>query len=133
MLTVAVAPLAIVPSEHVTRLPLFVHVPWLEFAATKFNPAGNASVTVTLLAASGPRLVTVRLKLTPPLMLVEAGATDSPIARSAEATLPTQHEGVEVVMLRRQPCAMLPESPGLSSWTYNDQTPFGFCPLNRAS
>jgi hypothetical protein len=51
--TNATAPLVIVPSEHVTTLPLFVHEPWVATAETKLNPAGNASVTTTPLAALG--------------------------------------------------------------------------------
>jgi hypothetical protein len=108
---VAVAPLASEPSAQLTTLPLFVHVPWLELAPTKLNPDGNASVTVTLFAVFGPRLVIVRLNTTLPLTLVDAGKVVSPIARSADGALPEQQSGVAVVMLSRHPFVMLPESP----------------------
>src|SRR5438067_1885964 len=52
---VAVAPFVISPKAQQTK-PLFVTtVPWLGVAETKLTPAGSASVTVTLVQASGPR------------------------------------------------------------------------------
>ena len=44
-----------VPSDQITLLPFEVPLP---LALTNATPAGNASVTVTLLALDGPKLVT---------------------------------------------------------------------------
>ena len=53
--TLLIAPLAKSPKLQVAT-PLFVTPPPL--ALTKIVPTGNASVTVTLLATDGPKLVT---------------------------------------------------------------------------
>src|SRR5438477_374197 len=53
--TLLVAPLARLPNAQVTTPLLFTPPP---LALTKVAPAGTASVTVTLLAADGPRFVT---------------------------------------------------------------------------
>jgi len=52
---------AIAPSSHVTVLPLRSHVPCDAVALTKSVWLGSLSVTVTALAAPGPRLVTEML------------------------------------------------------------------------
>src|SRR5262245_33327369 len=41
-----------------------VYVPWLGVADTKVSPAGSRSSTATLVAASGPLLVRVTVKVT---------------------------------------------------------------------
>ena len=57
--TVALAPLAIVPSEHVT-VPLDCEqVPWEGVAESKVMLAGSVSVTVIPVARAGPALPTV--------------------------------------------------------------------------
>ena len=57
--TVAFAPLAIVPSAHVTVLPTRTQLPCVAVADTKVSPAGSASLSDTLGALAGPALCTV--------------------------------------------------------------------------
>jgi hypothetical protein len=59
MSIVAVAPLDIVPSVHVTVPSESPHTPVLEIAETNTTLDGSLSVTVTSDAGSGPSLVTV--------------------------------------------------------------------------
>ena len=112
-------------------IPVVGTVPWLRFAETKLKPAGNVSVTVTLLALLGPRLVTFKVNVIRPFTFVKSGVADWPMARSAAATLPEQQMALEVVMLSRQPEVIFPVSLFASSCTYKDQVPFGSSPLNR--
>ena len=60
MVTVALAPLARVPRLQVTVV-LPEQVPTLGLAETNMVPAGSASVTTTLLAASGPALLMLKV------------------------------------------------------------------------
>ena len=57
--TVADAPLANPPSEHVTLPPDGLQPPWLGVADTNVTPAGSTLVKSTPLAADGPALLTV--------------------------------------------------------------------------
>src|SRR5437660_9496 len=59
MVTVALAPLLMAPRLPVTVVPAVVTVPWLGVAETNVTPAGNVSVSVTLVALPGPALATV--------------------------------------------------------------------------
>src|SRR5262245_42688010 len=88
--TNATAPLVIVPTEHVTTLPLFVLEPCVATAETKLNPAGSASVTTIPLPVFGPRLVTesVAVKLLP--TFTDPGKSVCPIARSEVTNKPLQ-------------------------------------------
>src|SRR5437763_1974077 len=61
IVTVALAPLLMVPRLPVTVLPAVVTVPWLGVAETNVTPAGNVSVRVTPVAALGPLLATVTM------------------------------------------------------------------------
>src|ERR1700759_1371268 len=90
MVIVALALFVRTPNEALNVEPLFAHVPWLLVAETKDSPAGKASVTVTKLAASGPILVTFRVKVKLLVRLSAAGATALLIATSA--TEPAQQE-----------------------------------------
>src|SRR5262245_49184798 len=58
--TVTDAPATIVPTEHTGP----AQVPWLGTADTKLSSAGSVSVTTTLVAVSGPRLVEVIVNVT---------------------------------------------------------------------
>src|SRR5437667_9775372 len=83
MVVAAVAPLFSVPrTKEITPL-LLAQVPWLVVAETKVSPAGKASVTTTVLAAFGPRLVAViaQVRLLPGFRGL--GETDWPMARFA--------------------------------------------------
>src|SRR5688572_14090393 len=55
------APLAIVPSAHVTVLPMRTQLPCVVVAETKVIPPGSESLRDTLGALAGPLLWTVRL------------------------------------------------------------------------
>ncbi len=55
------APLATVPSWHVTTPLVWEHVPCDGVAESKIIPAGSVSVTTVPVAARGPALPTVRL------------------------------------------------------------------------
>ena len=59
--TVALAPLAKVPSWHVTVPLACEQVPWEGVAESKVMLAGRVSVTVVAVGAPGPELPTVRL------------------------------------------------------------------------
>ena len=56
--TVATSPLGMSPSAHVTTPPVAVHE-GSEPPATNVSPGASVSVSVTLFASPGPRLVTV--------------------------------------------------------------------------
>ena len=53
----ALAPSVSPPTDH-APVPL-VYVPWLGVALTNVSPAGNASVTTTVVVGSGPLFVSV--------------------------------------------------------------------------
>ena len=53
----AVAPLARLPTDHVTTPEPFVALPVLGVAETNDTPAGNVSATLTEVAVAGPLLV----------------------------------------------------------------------------
>jgi hypothetical protein len=57
--TVAVAPFAMSPIEHVTTPAACPHEPTEGVAETKVVPAGTVSVTTVLVAVEGPPLWTV--------------------------------------------------------------------------
>ena len=57
--TLALPPIAIVPSGHVTVPDAWEQVPWDGVAETKVTPAGRVSVTVVLVAPEGPALLTL--------------------------------------------------------------------------
>jgi hypothetical protein len=59
MVTVAVAPLATVPSSQETVPFACEQVPWLEVCCSHMTSEGSGSVTSTLVALAGPLLVTV--------------------------------------------------------------------------
>src|SRR5215510_190883 len=87
IVTVAVALFASVPRAHVTMPALFEQVPVLAIAETKFNPAGNVSVTVTLVAEAGPSLAMVCHVVSRSLVRTGLGALLAVMARSAEPVL----------------------------------------------
>jgi hypothetical protein len=105
----------------------------VEFAETKFKPDGRMFVRTTLLAVSGPRLVTLSEKVTLLPTFTMGGATSTPRARLATGVAPEQQSGTDVVKLIRQPCVMLPTSLAPSSCTYSDHVPLGLNPLNTES
>jgi hypothetical protein len=56
--TVARAPLANDPASHVKMRPLREQLPWLGVTVLTVTPSGSPTISVTPLAAAGPRLVT---------------------------------------------------------------------------
>ena len=75
------APGPTVPTSHTPVASSYV--PWLGSAETKVSPAGNRSVTSTLVAASGPLLVRVTVKVIVSPTLGVASLTVLVSARSA--------------------------------------------------
>src|SRR5262245_41467413 len=71
---VATAPFASVPTFHRPEEPSYV--PWLLVAPTRNRPPGSRSVTWTLVAASGPALVRVTVKVMVSPTLGGAWSTD---------------------------------------------------------
>lgn len=70
--TVAFAPFARVPREHVTVV-VPEHVPWDGVAETNVIPAGSASVMTTLVAALGPAFAMAMLYVILPFGAKDAG------------------------------------------------------------
>src|SRR6516165_624045 len=58
MVSVAVAPLAMVPKLKFNWLPVRTPLPWLALALWKLRPGGKLSVSVTFWASDGPLLLT---------------------------------------------------------------------------
>jgi hypothetical protein len=81
---VAVAPLARVPTEHVT-VPEDggEQVPWVLVADTKFTPDGNVSLTDTPAALEGPALLTPSVYVSSLPWSTGSGESDLVIARLA--------------------------------------------------
>lgn len=80
------APLAIVPTAHVTTCPVAEHdVPGGDVALTNVRPAGNVSTTETPFAAFGPLLVTVIGYWTEPPAFTDVGDDDLATRRSARS------------------------------------------------
>ncbi len=59
IVTVAVAPLASVPTVQETVCPAVEQEPWLAVTVPGFRPAGSGSLSVTPVAVDGPSLRTV--------------------------------------------------------------------------
>src|SRR5437763_1775483 len=84
MVRVAVAPAARVASPNVTVPEEFcTDQPLGCVLLTNTSPPGSESCTVTLLAAFGPLLVTVRVEVSRPLGRTLVGVADLVMARSA--------------------------------------------------
>src|SRR5258706_15104406 len=77
----AVAPRARFPSAPMAWVALVVTPP-LALPERNITPAGRLSVTVTFRAASGPRLVTVMVKVRLLPAKTDVGAAETPMARS---------------------------------------------------
>ena len=60
MVTVALPPLAMLPSAQLTVAPA-VQVPWLGVAETRLALAGKVFVRLVAVAISGPRFVTTNV------------------------------------------------------------------------
>src|SRR4051794_35522704 len=60
------SPTAIVGLVHVTELPVLVHANWAELTPVTTSCDGTMSPILTLVAASGPLLVTLRTQLKAP-------------------------------------------------------------------
>src|SRR5262245_7458702 len=78
---VATAPLATVPTSHTPAMSSYV--PWLGVEPTKERPAGRRSLTWTLVAASGPALDRVTVKVIVSPTLGRGSFTDFCICKSA--------------------------------------------------
>src|ERR1051325_3895531 len=61
--TLAAAPTARLSRSQRTTPLSWEQLPWLDVAETKSTPAGRVSITATLVAAAGPRLVKMRGKV----------------------------------------------------------------------
>jgi hypothetical protein len=83
---VALAVFVIVPKAALNKLPLLVEVPWLTVADVKVNPAGNESVTTTVLAEFGPRLVTLMVNVRLLVTFNGVGEADWAMTKSATPT-----------------------------------------------
>src|SRR6185503_3676296 len=109
MVMLTIAPLVMVPTAQVTSAPLFVGLPCVELADTKVKPAGSASVTVTLEAVNGPRLVRFSVKKTGLPTFTTGADTDLPRARSLSGVL--QHWLTLILMeSMNQPVSLEPSS-----------------------
>src|ERR1700689_2052987 len=86
MVTVAVAPLPREPKVQ-TRVPVPMQVPLLAVDDRSLTKAGRVLVTVVLGAASGPLLVTVRVKVSSWPTRTDEELPVAVIARSAEAAV----------------------------------------------
>src|SRR4051794_10532679 len=81
MVKVALAPLFKVPTVH--RPVVLLKLPWLGVADTNETPGSRTSLTVTLVAASGPEFLTVIVKVTFWPTVTEVGSADLVSDRSA--------------------------------------------------